>query len=53
MANITEIYELAKKLNLQNLARGAIDLQNEKLSNIDYLYMVLQSEVDMRTGLPL
>ena len=49
MANITEIYVLAKKLNLQNLACGAIDLQNEKLSNIDYLHMVLQSEVDMRT----
>ena len=49
MANLTEIYELAKKLNLQNLARGDIDLQNEKLSNLDYLHMVLQAEVDMRT----
>ena len=49
MANITEIYELAKKLNLQNLARGDIDLHNEKLSNLDYLHMVLQTEVDMRT----
>ena len=49
MANLTGIYELAKKLNLQNLARGDIDLQNEKLSNLDYLHMVLQAEVDMRT----
>ena len=53
MANLTEIYELAKKLNLQNLARGAIDLQNEKLSNLDYLYMVLQAEVDMRADVAI
>ena len=36
MADITEIRELAQKLNLWNIARGYIDLNDEKLSNLDY-----------------
>jgi hypothetical protein len=48
MADITEIRELAKKLNLWNIARGYIDLNDEKLSNLDYLQMILQKELDIR-----
>ena len=42
MADITEIRELAQKLNLWNIARGYIDLNDEKLSNLDYLKMILE-----------
>ena len=48
MANITEIRELARKLNLWNIARGHIDLNDEKLSNLDYLQMILQKELEIR-----
>ena len=48
MANITEIRELARKLNLWNVARGHIDLNDEKLSNLDYLQMILQKELEIR-----
>ncbi len=33
MADITGIRELAQKLNLWNISRGYIDLNDEKLSN--------------------
>lgn len=48
MADITEIRELAKKLNLWNISRGYIDLNDEKLSNLDYLQMILQKELEIR-----
>jgi hypothetical protein len=48
MADITEISELAQKLNLWNIARGYIDLNDEKLSNLDYLKMVLEKELEIR-----
>ncbi len=49
MADITEIRELAKKLDLWNIARGGyIDLNDEKLSNLDYLQMILQKELEIR-----
>jgi DNA replication protein DnaC len=48
MADITEIRELARKLNLWNIARGYIDLNDEKLSNLDYLQMILQKELEIR-----
>jgi DNA replication protein DnaC len=48
MADITEIRELAQKLNLWNIARGYIDLNDEKLSNLDYLKMVLEKELEIR-----
>ena len=47
MADITEIHELAQKLNLWNIARGYIDLNDEKLSNLDYLKMVLEKELEI------
>jgi DNA replication protein DnaC len=48
MADITEIRELAQRLNLWNVAKGYIDLNNEKLSNLDYLKMVLEKELELR-----
>ncbi|AEV70103.1 ATP-binding protein [Acetivibrio clariflavus] len=48
MADITEIRELAQKLNLWNIARGYIDLNDEKLSNLDYLQMILHKELEIR-----
>jgi len=48
MADITEIRELAQNLNLWNIARGYIDLNDEKLSNLDYLKMVLEKELEIR-----
>ena len=48
MANLIDIYEKARLLNLQNLAHGKIDLDNELLSNIDYLDYVLTQEIELR-----
>lgn len=48
MADAKEIQELAKLLNLQNVANGTIDLNDEKLSNKDYLYKILLEEVNIR-----
>lgn len=48
MTSITEIQELARTLNLQNIAKGVIDLSNDKDSSLAYLKEVLQKEVDKR-----
>ena len=48
MTSITEIQELARTLNLQNIAKGIIDLSHDKESNLAYLKEVLQKEVDKR-----
>ena len=48
MADLIELYEKARLLNLQNLAHGKIDLNNEVLSNIDYLDYVLGEELNLR-----
>jgi hypothetical protein len=48
MADITEIREMARKLNLWNVARGYINLNDEKLSNLDYLQMILEKELEIR-----
>ena len=48
MASIAEIQELAMQLSLSYTAKGAIDLHNEKLSNLDYLKYVLESELAER-----
>lgn len=50
MADVKEIQELAKILNLQNVANGTIDLNDERLSNKDYLYKILQEEVNIRNS---
>ena len=48
MADIAEIKELAKSLNLMNVYKGVIDISDEKVSNLDYLYNILKQEVDIR-----
>ena len=48
MTSITEIQELARTLNLQNIAKGIIDLSHDKESNLAYLREILQKEVDKR-----
>ena len=48
MADLIELYEKARLLNLQNLAHGKIDLEQEILSNIDYLDYILSQELELR-----
>lgn len=48
MAEAKEIQQLARILNLQNIASGEIDLNDEKLSNKDYIYNILLQEVNIR-----
>lgn len=48
MASIIEIQKLASQLNLGYIAKGAVDLQNETLSNIEYLQYVLECELSER-----
>ena len=48
MADIESIKELAKNLCLMNIANGVVDLNDETISNTDYLYNVLKHEVDLR-----
>ncbi len=50
MADSKDIQALARILNLQNVANGEIDLENEKLSNKDYLYNILLEEVNIRNA---
>lgn len=50
MADAKGIQELAKILNLQNVANGVIDLNNETISNKDYLYNILLEEVNIRNA---
>ncbi len=50
MAEAKEIQELAKILNLQNIANGTIDLNDETISNKDYLYKILLEEVNIRNA---
>lgn len=49
MADLIELYEKARLLNLQNLAHGKIDLKRETVSNIDYLDYVLSAELELRS----
>lgn len=50
MADSKDIQALARILNLQNIANGEINLENEKLSNKDYLYNILLEEVNIRNA---
>lgn len=50
MADAREIQELARILNLQNIANGTIDLNDETISNKDYLYKILLEEVNIRNA---
>jgi istB domain protein ATP-binding protein len=48
MADLIELYEKARLLNLQNLAHGKIDLKRETVSNIDNLDYILSAELELR-----
>lgn len=48
MASISSIQAMAQELGLWNIAKGNVDLQNERLSNLDYLSLVLSQEIDCR-----
>ncbi len=48
MADLIELYEKARLLNLQNLAHGKIELNQETVSNIDYLDYILSQELEFR-----
>ena len=47
MAEVSEIRELARKLNLMNIANGVIDIDNEIISNKEYLLLVLESYINI------
>ena len=49
MADISKIIELARKLNLQNIAHGYIELEEKPdMNNLEYLSLILSQEVEMR-----
>ena len=48
MSNAQDIRELARKLQLYNLARGDIDLSGGTPANINYLKSILQQEASLR-----
>ena len=48
MINISEIQAVAKELNLQNLARGVIDLSAASPKRLEFLKDVLCAELDIR-----
>ena len=49
MTDISKIVEIARVLNLQNIAHGFVELEDRpELSNLDYLYWVLSQELEMR-----
>ena len=49
MADISKIIDVARRLNLQNIVHGYVDLEEKKdMSNQDYLYFILSQECEMR-----
>ena len=48
MADIADIKELARGLCLMNIANGTIDLDDETVSNKEYLYQILKQEAKLR-----
>ena len=50
MSNAQDIRELARKLQLYNLARGDIDLSGGTPANLAYLKSILQQEADLRNS---
>lgn len=49
MADLKDIQDLAKTLNLMNVASGVIDLTNEQISNKEYLYRIFSEEVRLKS----
>lgn len=50
IAQFKKLQELARILNLMNIANGTIDLNDETISNKDYLYKILLEEVNIRNA---
>ena len=48
MATVTELREMAKTLGLWNTAMGRIDITDETVSNMEYLYNIFNAEIEMR-----
>ena len=48
MADISDIKKIAKELCLMNIANGIIELKEETVSNLDYLYNILNKEKELR-----
>ena len=48
MVTNKEIQLIAKELNLYNISNGTIDLEDEKVSNKEYLYSILLQEINIR-----
>jgi len=48
MTHIPEIQAVARELNLQNLARGKIDLSSASLKGLEFLRDILRAELDIR-----
>lgn len=49
MADVTQIREYARKLNLMNIANGVIDITDESVSNLDYLCNLFEQEIALRS----
>lgn len=48
MATVTELRDMARTLGLWNTATGRIDITDETVSNMDYLYNIFHAEIEMR-----
>lgn len=48
MATVTELREMARTLVLWNTAMGRIDITDEAVSNMEYLYHIFSAEIEMR-----
>ena len=48
MATVTELREMAMTLGLCNTAMGRIDITDEMVSNMEYLYNIFHAEIEMR-----
>lgn len=48
MADLSNIKELALKLNLYNIGKGKIELKCKNMSNLDFLEYILSKEIECR-----
>lgn len=49
MADINDVLEVARRLNLQSIAHGHVELEEKKdMSNLDYLHFILSQELEIR-----
>ena len=48
MATVTELRDMARTLGLWNTVVGRIDITDETVSNMEYLYRIFNAEIEMR-----